>query len=367
MKQRSAALRVVGPVAFLLAYPGCMLLVSDGDYKVDPGAFADGGATGSSGASGTSGASGAASGTHSPEAGSGASGTTGTADASSGSAAGGTGATGTTGAAGTGAGASGTSGMTGTAGTSGAGMTGTTGTGTGETGTTGATGTAGTSMPTDAGADQSAPDAGFDAGHDAGVDAAQDAGVDSGTNVCASRLGDDDCAACQKTSCCAELTACGTDCQSLVTCVANCGESNTTSPCGCLEQYPNGVAEYDALYTCEYTSCDTPCPYVDTGDRCVNTDECYEAAYGVTCSSEAPAYGGWCTYDGCEFDSDCENLVTASGNDMFGEPVSCIQDGNVSTCFPGCQSDVDCTPFPGTTCQPATSVDDVSVTICALP
>lgn len=350
MNRISAGLRILEALVFLLACPGCELLVGDGDYKVDPAAFADGGLSGKSGASGTSGG---ASGTHSSEGGSGA-GSTGTSAGAAGAAMTGsvmTGATGTTGA-----------------GTTGAATTGASTTGT--TGTSGMIGTSGTSVPADASVDQSAPDggsdgggsSGFDAGHDAGVDAGYDAGT---PNVCAAQSGDDTCTACQKTSCCAALSACGPDCGNVFSCVNACTSTTSSAPCGCFETYPNGIAQFDALDSCTNTNCAFECNILgDNGDPCSVNGECEQG----TCGSAAPhAPSNACAVDGCAFDSDCLNLINTSGNNIFGETVSCITDGNVNTCFPGCQSSTDCAPFPGTTCQAAVSVDGAGVTICAFP
>lgn len=102
-------------------------------------------------------------------------------------------------------------------------------------------------------------------GRDGGTAPQSDAGTtgrdagQSSAGLCAETASDNACSACYKGSCCAEITACGADCQEAQTCIVGCGDDDA---CGtrCLQQAsPTGLAQLEAALSCLTSSCADAC------------------------------------------------------------------------------------------------------------
>jgi hypothetical protein len=180
--------------------------------------------------------------------------------------------------------------------------------------------------------------------------------VDSGENSCGVSADDSLCNQCAGADCCPDLSAClaSTDCQNLWSCETSCsGQSSCVG--GCQQQYPNSVALFQALGACVTQKC-TVCSELGVGDPC--------EPGGVACNAGLSCGGLWCTKD-CARASDCLGLGAAGGN-VLNEESACVRtSSSQGVCFPGCETDADCTDFPGTYCFETTSVDALSVRICA--
>jgi hypothetical protein len=76
------------------------------------------------------------------------------------------------------------------------------------------------------------------------------------------------------------------------------------------------------------------------GDPCNSDADCTQA--GVTCA------GNWCSKS-CSSATD-----TSCGTNGSGGSNYCVQDSTSLNfeCFPGCTTDMDCTPYAGATCVP---------------
>ncbi len=219
------------------------------------------------------------------------------------------------------------------------------------------------SPPADGGSVNDATSSGLDGASPPDAGTTPDAGAppdagspDAGNPACVVTAADDECGSCNKTSCCTAVANCGTDCSNVLDCLNNC----TTSPCGCFDQFPAGVTTFLALLQCQNTQCAASCGFFDDGDPCVTSDSC-----ALDCGSTAPHAGLWCTNE-CFDSTDCVNEETQSGDDIFGEVNSCIDDQGTSTCFPGCVAASDCEAYPGTSCQQIQSVEGDTVSVCRL-
>ena len=109
--------------------------------------------------------------------------------------------------------------------------------------------------------------------------------------------------------------------------------------------YPGCVSDSDcapyAKTTCQpllnneqERTCDLPS---GTGWPCANDLNCESA---LICIDSA-----WCSPSQCTSDADCGKSPTNQPNLCFGSSTV------ARICFPGCASDNDCQPFPGSTCQ----------------
>ncbi len=139
-----------------------------------------------------------------------------------------------------------------------------------------------------------------------------------------------------------------------MSCEASCG-GYAGCVTACQQQYPGSVTTLADLSSCANLKCPV-CSELGVGDSC--------HLPGSTCNPGLSCGGLWCT-KACARASDCAGLGAAGGN-AAGQPNACIfspSEGDV--CFPGCSTDADCAPFPGTYCLVTTSVDRLSVAICA--
>jgi hypothetical protein len=86
-----------------------------------------------------------------------------------------------------------------------------------------------------------------------------DAGVGPGAPAlsCELEAADEPCDRCIKKSCCGALTTCGSACQALGGCVAEC----ETEACldSCFAQNPAGAAAFEAILDCSAASCEIEC------------------------------------------------------------------------------------------------------------
>jgi len=167
--------------------------------------------------------------------------------------------------------------------------------------------------------------------------------------------------------------AAGTTCEG-TWCNTTCASSTDTS-CGSSTAGINNdcVANTGGTYSC-FPGCTTGndcAPYAGTfcqqiygggagyvcaasggkvGDACNSNSDCKQA--GSTCA------GSWCTAP-CTSSTD-----TSCGTDSEGLTNYCVQDSTtlVYDCFPGCNSDLDCTPYPGASCL---STGTGSQTVCS--
>lgn len=184
------------------------------------------------------------------------------------------------------------------------------------------------------------------------------AGNDAAPMTCAARPTDTTCEACIKSTCCAEATSCAaqTNCASLATCESSCA----TSTCDCAQRFPSGVPLYLARLSCAENNC-TACT-AGLGDPCSSDAICLSK----NCACDPAQCAGWCTKT-CTTSADCAG-GSSGGVNLFGQKGFCILNaGNNNTCFPGCVANADCTAFPGTNCEPTTTVDNMSAHICTLP
>jgi hypothetical protein len=151
------------------------------------------------------------------------------------------------------------------------------------------------------------------------------------------------------------LEACpvGSNCQNLSSCENAC----TTSACvpACQNSFLAGVAPLNALSSCEISDCPV-CSELGVGDPCM--------VQGTQCLAELFCGALWCTKT-CLQASDCLGLGAGGGN-ALGLANECIRSAsNGNLCSPGCATDSDCQSFPGTYCLATTSVDGLSVAVCA--
>lgn len=100
------------------------------------------------------------------------------------------------------------------------------------------------------------------------------------------------------------------------------------------------------------------CAQVDGGNPvCAPTSYCVPLKpVGMACSSDSECASndciGWCT-QGCSSSSDCDGGY-------------CVENtSNENLCFPSCGDTDHCSTFPGTTCQPSTSVDGIEMMVCS--
>ncbi len=172
---------------------------------------------------------------------------------------------------------------------------------------------------------------------------------------CSTTTNDSQCLQCLGSNCCTMLNAClgNPDCQNLLSCENACTDSACLSMC--KADFPNGVLILDNLTPCETSRCPV-CSQSGTGDPCVPGE--------TTCNVGLSCVGLWCSKT-CLHASDCVGLG-ASGGDSRGQTNSCVHSSSSGDiCFPGCTTDADCEPFPGTFCLSFTSVDALPATICA--
>jgi hypothetical protein len=134
-----------------------------------------------------------------------------------------------------------------------------------------------------------------------------------------------------------------------------CHDSCTTgADCnsGCCVSVTNGGAVCAAATYCAQ-------PQKGIGDACAVNSECIS---GMCTGGNGST--GWCT-EACS----AANNVCAGKNgvdNQYGGLNWCVtSNGAGDLCFPGCYSTSDCSPYPGSTCQSATSVADGTVGVCA--
>ncbi|HTB73298.1 MAG TPA: hypothetical protein VK762_08630 [Polyangiaceae bacterium] len=185
-------------------------------------------------------------------------------------------------------------------------------------------------------------------------------GGDGGTSssTCSVSAGDSQCDQCASSSCCPSFAACtqSADCENLLRCEQSCaGAAGCTT--NCQSQSPNGVGLLNTLTACIDVRCPV-CSQFGVGDPCV--------AQASTCNPGLSCSGLWCT-KACTRSTDCEGLGAGGGN-ALGLPNACMLTTAAGRqCVPGCQTDADCTSFPGSFCFATTSADGLSVQVCTPP
>lgn len=109
-------------------------------------------------------------------------------------------------------------------------------------------------------------------GNNGGGDGDGDGDGDDEPNLCEADPADNACDACLKTSCCDEISACGEDCQAILSCVEFCTDDTCVE--GCLEAYPAGVQQVAALSSCVNASCESSCSdeTTDPSELCLPGD-----------------------------------------------------------------------------------------------
>lgn len=175
---------------------------------------------------------------------------------------------------------------------------------------------------------------------------------------CAVQPSDSMCAQCENARCCTLLNAClgSLACYNLASCETGptCIGSGTCAS-KCEAMYPSGITLYGELNSCLTLNC-AVCSELGVGDPCL--PQGFPCNPGLTCD------GLWCTR-GCGRASDCVGLGAGGGN-ALGLPGECIAASSGNACAPGCVTDSDCAPFAGTYCMATTSVDRLSVQVCAV-
>jgi len=97
------------------------------------------------------------------------------------------------------------------------------------------------------------------------------------------------------------------------------------------------------------------------GDGCTSNSQCKSG----NCSSTT---AGWCTKSCAYSIPDCNGDYPQSTFmwNKYGHPNWCLTNAaGMNSCFPGCTSSTNCTPYPGTTCKPATTTAGTDVSACA--
>jgi hypothetical protein len=183
-------------------------------------------------------------------------------------------------------------------------------------------------------------------------------GADSGAagGACSVSPLDSQCTQCANGSCCSAYLACAddVDCQNLSSCEENCGGASACIS-ACEGQSPKGIDTLTTLSDCVTVKCPV-CTQSGVGDPC-------DGAASV-CNAGLSCPGLWCT-KACARSSDCVGLGADGGN-ALNLPNACIESAaSGETCTPGCAVDADCVDFPGTFCFATTSVDGLSVHVCA--
>jgi hypothetical protein len=85
------------------------------------------------------------------------------------------------------------------------------------------------------------------------------------------------------------------------------------------------------------------------GSPCTGSGTCGSGTNAGTCN------GRWCTRP-------CTTSIDCPGNNW------CIRNNaGTNTCFVGCTSNANCASLTGTTCQSATTIDDLPMSVCSLP
>jgi hypothetical protein len=159
------------------------------------------------------------------------------------------------------------------------------------------------------------------------------------------------CRVCLATRCAVECRGCrdNPDCSALLDCINDCaGTDNCLDDC--VIANPDGEADFFGLFgdnACAFTTCKLECAQRlgRPGEACDQDSQC--------ASSTCLGPDGWCSTV-CTTTSDCAGGLYCVPS-MAGE----------SYCFVGCGDDLDCSLYPGTTCQQGTSTDGASVAVCA--
>jgi hypothetical protein len=124
----------------------------------------------------------------------------------------------------------------------------------------------------DAGTQPVGNDAGTQPRPDAGPVADAGGGKDGGLPgalLCTPEASDDSCDTCGKTSCCAEYSACGAECQALSLCVADCFDDTCVQ--SCLNAHPTGTDAVLAIADCLDTECTDECADEEENALCLTT------------------------------------------------------------------------------------------------
>ncbi len=209
----------------------------------------------------------------------------------------------------------------------------------------------------------------------------------SGGGSCGFTFTDSACNSCNTSSCCSLDQACAQDgaCSTLLSCMVKCA-GDTSCEDSCIQSAPTSAAnELNAFLTCVNSSCPV-CgggtadagpgadAGVDSGIDASSGDAGGFAAPGDPCivnndcaSGECAGDGvhwGWCTISGCSSNVQC-------GIDGAGQLVWCDAAGSSYACFPGCNSDADCSSFycsatgSAALCLSGTSINGASDSVCA--
>jgi hypothetical protein len=119
-----------------------------------------------------------------------------------------------------------------------------------------------------------------------------------------------ECQACTSASCCAQVAKCGpgTECGDYAPCLLGCGYDESACFQQCLDSYPNGLPDLEALYTCIDGACEDACGAVACGEVTFYNTSC------ATC-----------------FDTNCCGVY----DDCLGDPM-CAQCLDDLDSVPGC-------------------------------
>ena len=82
--------------------------------------------------------------------------------------------------------------------------------------------------------------------------------ADGGPILCEPDPADDVCTTCVKGSCCAELSACGSECQKVLDCVTQCNDDSACTD-RCFKASPVGAQAFGTLAGCMATRCTAAC------------------------------------------------------------------------------------------------------------
>ncbi len=153
------------------------------------------------------------------------------------------------------------------------------------------------------------------------------------------------CQSCAETNCCDELAACaaGTDCATLLQCVAACGSSDQACQQTCLQNAPAaGLANAQTLVACVQGSsgkCASECSsssgqICDSGLSMPSIPACGDCLGSKCCD----------VVDSCVADANCQSCVTGSGGTNCGTDslMAAIQTCQQNNCAAECTSGAIC-------------------------
>jgi hypothetical protein len=206
-----------------------------------------------------------------------------------------------------------------------------------------------------------AADSGPSSRPDAGPDASSCAGVECGGTCC--QPGE----TCENGMCQGCVAAgSGQTC----TATTECCQSGTTQPLGATCISNDDLCHANCATG---TDCTSGCCAAVQGQSygvCAAASACL-AGTGSACSTSASCASDYCQ-GWCVSSCSASNAVCAGGYgtgglmNEYGQYNWCLADTSGSDiCFPGCSTNADCAPFPGTTCQATTDVTGYSTYVCS--